>query len=215
MKVNFIYNKDKDVWCLLNKGKSSNNSSAPTTVYQELVSEIGENPNENSAGLFVDKYLTRNNLDPDNFIQDYQKQFDTVSADFETIAERVFGVPLKRDITAYLTINTRCPYDLKEGSFFVSISKGNPVLTMLHELWHFYTWERFGSDEQARLGKEKYNDIKEALTVLLNVECNHLLPEGVEDKGYSQHQELRDKINELWKHNPDIEYVWKEIQTFH
>jgi hypothetical protein len=81
----------------------------------------------------------------------------------------------------------------------------------MHELWHFYTWYKFGEDEQERLGMEKYNDIKEALTVLLNVECEHLLPEGVTDYGYPQHQELRKEILSLWQENPDIDFIWKKL----
>jgi hypothetical protein len=40
----------------------------------------------------------------------------------------------------------------------------------MHELWHFYTWYGLGVDQEERLGKEKYNDLKEALTVLINIE---------------------------------------------
>jgi len=210
MNLNLQYNKEKDIWCLLNKGKSSNNSSSPTSVYQELVSEVGENPDEISTSHFIDKYLESNNLRPETFVENYQKLFSDISTDFQTVVERVFGVSLSRDITAYLTVNTRCPYNLEEGSFFVSMSKGNPTLTMMHELWHFYTWEKFGAEWETQIGKEKYNAIKEALTVLLNIECKHLLPDGAEDKGYPQHKELREKITELWRQNPDIEFVWKE-----
>ena len=41
-KINFTYNRQKDIWCLLNKGKSSNNSQSATKVYQELVSRYGD-----------------------------------------------------------------------------------------------------------------------------------------------------------------------------
>jgi hypothetical protein len=214
MTLNFEYNKEKDVWCLLNKGKSSNNSSKPTSVYEELVAKVGDNLDEVSVSLFIDEYLKANNLQPEIFVENYQKLFSEISTDFQTVAERVFGVSLNRDITAYLTVNTRYPYNIEESSFFVSMSKGDPAMTMMHELWHFYTWEKFGAEEQDRLGKEKYNEIKEALTVLLNVELKHLLPEGVVDKGYPQHQELREKIVELWKQNAHIEYVWKQAQLF-
>lgn len=84
----------------------------------------------------------------------------------------------------------------------------------MHELWHFYTWSKFGDNEEQKIGVRKYNDMKEALTVLLNIECKHLLPEGVLDMGYPQHQELRNRISELWKKNPDILYVWTEALKF-
>ena len=43
MKLNFEYSKEKDVWCLLNKGKSSVTSPHPTETYRKLVDSIGEN----------------------------------------------------------------------------------------------------------------------------------------------------------------------------
>lgn len=85
---------------------------------------------------------------------------------------------------------------------------------MMHELWHFYTWYSFGINEESKIGAEKYNDIKEALTVLLNIECAHLWPEGVEDKGYPQHQELRGEIVKWWQENPDIKDVWAKAVDF-
>lgn len=211
MKLDFIYNKEKDIWCLLNKGKSSNNSSKPTIVYQELISEVGENPNEISTSGFIDKYLERNNLKPENFIEDYKKTFQDISADYQSIAERVFGVTLNKNITAYLTVNNRCPYSIEENWFFVSMSKINPVLTMMHELWHFYTWYGLGTDQEEKLGKQKYNDLKEALTVLLNIECKDLLPADVIDTGYPQHQEVRNRILEFWEKDRDIKDLWNYL----
>lgn len=80
----------------------------------------------------------------------------------------------------------------------------------MHELWHFYTWQVFGKDEE-RIGKEKYNEIKEALTILLNVECKDLLEEGKEDKGYRQHQELRATILQFWNEKKDIRKLWNAL----
>lgn len=214
MKLTFIYNKDEDIWCLLNKGKTSINSATPTTVYQELVSEVGENPDKISTSTFIDNYLVRNNFEPMSLANEYQKAWEHVSVEFQSVAEKIFGVSLDKNITVYLTINNRCPYGIEENLFFVPISQKTPTRIAMHELWHFYTWYKFGPDEPSRLGAEKYNNLKEALTVLLNIECKHLLSEGDTDKGYPQHQQLRSKIIELWKQNPDIEYVWKEAQLF-
>ncbi len=80
----------------------------------------------------------------------------------------------------------------------------------MHELWHFYTWYRFGLYEE-KIGKQRYNDIKEALTVLLNVECKDLLPEDKQDNGYEQHKELREQILQIWSRDKNIENLWKKI----
>ncbi|MEK7185638.1 MAG: hypothetical protein AAB726_03380 [Patescibacteria group bacterium] len=214
VKLKFEYNKEKDAWCLLNKGKSSNNSSQPTKVYSELVSAYGDNPDEKSASVFIDQYLEKHNYNIPQYLQDCQRKFDSISSEFEKVAERIFGISLEKEITVYLTVNNRCPYSIEENWFFVSISQHSQIGTIMHELWHFYTWYKFGVSEEERLGAKKYNDVKEALTVLLNVECKHLLPEGMEDSGYPQHQKLREKILELYKQNIDVDYVWREAVQF-
>jgi hypothetical protein len=84
----------------------------------------------------------------------------------------------------------------------------------MHELWHFYTWQVFGREWENKLGKQKYNEIKEALTVLLNVECKNLLPEGITDNGYPQHKELREKIVVEWEKDKNIEKLWGKLVAY-
>ena len=64
------------------------------------------------------------------------------------------------------------------------VAAQNMKVIFEYNLWHFYTWYGLGADQEQKLGKQKYNDLKEALTVLLNVECKDLMPEGVSDGGY-------------------------------
>jgi hypothetical protein len=212
-KVDFIYNREKDIWCLLNKGKSSNNSQTATKVYEELVSTCGENPNTVETSTFIDKYIKEKQIEVGTLSEEFEKDWNTVAKEYYKRAEDIFGVFLPEKVTAYLTINTRCPYSIENKYFFVSVSNVSARRTIMHELWHFYTWEKFGTDIEEKLGKQKYNDIKEALTVLLNVECADLLPEGVTDSGYPQHQEMRSKITEVWKETKDIEKVWAMAES--
>jgi hypothetical protein len=81
----------------------------------------------------------------------------------------------------------------------------------MHELWHFYTWYKFGKQIMKNKGPQKYNDAKEALTVLLNSECADLM-DGEIDLGYPQHQQLRDIAIEKWKKTKDIESVWSALE---
>ena len=55
MKVTFTYDEGKDIWCLLNYGKSSMNSKTQTKVYEQLVSFCGENPTKEDASKFISK----------------------------------------------------------------------------------------------------------------------------------------------------------------
>ncbi len=211
MKVTFAYDKQKDVWCLLNKGKNSSNSAQPTKQYQELVAFVGENPTEITTTDFIDKYITDNNIDTSASITEYQSEWNTIAEEYQKRAEAVFGVTLPHDITAYLSINSRSPYNLQQNYFFIAVPATSARKTAMHELWHFYTWQKFGQEWEDKLGKQKYNDTKESLTVLLNVECKDLLPEGVEDAGYPQHQELRKRIETLWAKDPNINHLWAQL----
>jgi len=210
MKLNFTYNREKDVWCLLNKGKSSNNSPFPTEVYKKLIASVGENPDEQATSVFIDHYISENNYSVPKYVEDCQRDFSRISKDYEAIAEKTFGSSLDKEIIAYVTINNRCPYSIEQNWFFISISKKSPTLTIMHELWHFYTWYKFGIVWEEKIGKEKYNTVKEALAVLLNIECKVLLPENTEDKGYPQHKELRENILTWWDENPNIEYIFEK-----
>lgn len=211
MKINFEYNKEKDVWCLLNKGKGSNNSPNPTKVYELLVSRYGENPGEEETSQFIDSYFEENNVSLDDFIKQYSTDWESVADEYHKRAESVFGVSLPHDITAYLTINNRNPYSISDNMFYVTVPRETVRKTIMHELWHFYTWYGLGTDQEEKLGKQKYNDIKEALTVLLNEECSDLMPEGISDEGYPQHQELREKIKKLWSEQKVVRWVWGKL----
>jgi hypothetical protein len=212
MKISFTYKQDKDVWCLLNKGKSSNNSPNPTKVYELLVAEYGNNPNETDAVSFINSYFAKHAVSVEMYIQQYKADWEIIADEYHERAKKVFGIDLPTDITAYLTINNRNPYSIMNNMFYVSLPRDSVRKTVLHELWHFYTWYGLGADQESKLGKEKYNELKEALTVLLNVECSDLFPDGVTDEGYPQHQALRQQILELWDVHKNINKVWNQIQ---
>ena len=208
MQVNFTYNKDKDIWCLLNKGKSSNNSKNPTKQYEQLVTKYGENPSVEDVIVFISEYIAENNIDISKCLENFRKDWESISTEFKKRAEIIFSTSLPNDVTGYLTVNSRRPYDIQDNFFYVSLQSNHARRTVMHELWHFYTWYGLGVEQEEKLGKQKYNDMKEALTVLLNVECKDLLPEGVTDTGYSQHQGMREKILEYWEKNRNIVNLW-------
>ncbi len=211
MKVVFEYSREKDVWCLRNYGKTSVNSSSTTKMYDLLIKEYGNTHSNENTTTFIDNYLIKNDIDIDAYKSRYQSDWDSIADEYKKIAEDVFKVNISNIIIAYLTINNRSPYSIESSLFFVKVPSESVRKTVMHEIWHFYTWHKFGITWEEKMGKEEYNEIKEALTVLLNVECKDLLPEGVLDMGYPQHQELRAKILKLWSKERDIEKLWSEL----
>lgn len=213
MNVVFTYDKSKDIYCIINKGRSSNNSPHPTGVYERMIKTTGDNPDEDLISSFINSYLTKEQFNVDEYVVKYQKQFDGIKEEFQKKAESVFKKKMEKPIIGYLTINNRCPYSVNGNWFMVTISKRPTSVLMIsmHEIWHLYTWLRFGEDEKNRTGREKYNDIKESLTALLNIECKDLIPEGLQDSGYPQHKRLRERVVELWNEKKDIDYVWNTL----
>ena len=146
-------------------------------------------------------------MNPEKDTHILQKNWDLVNSEFENRANKIFGIKIEDTISAYLTITGRFPYNVENKYFYVSAKNTNANTIAMHELWHFYTWKKFG-DQIEKIGSQKYNDIKESLTVLLNIECADLMG-GVVDAGYSQHQDLRKGIADMWKKTKDIEKVWE------
>jgi len=213
MKVTYKYDKKEDIWCITNKGKISHNSPHPTKVYELMVNKIGENPEEKEVSKFIDEYLEENNYNVELLAKTFEKEFVEIADKYHKIAEQVFGVTLKNDVVGYLTVNNRCPYSIQENLFFVSVSVDSANRIAMHELWHFYTWYRFPNDV-LKIDPVVYNDIKESLSVLLNIECKELYGEGVEDKGYPRHEELRKRIVTVWNKTKDIQKVWDDALNF-
>ncbi len=212
--VDFVYDREKDIACLLEKGPGGIFSPFPTKVYKQLISEYGESPTQEQVSNFIEKYLAGKEIKISFFLEKCQVESKELMNNFKKTAEKVFGVQIPEGVKAYLTVNNRCPYNIEENWFNATISNpANVTSISMHELWHFYTWYKFGKlqKETEENNWKKYGDIKEALTVLLNPECLNLLPVGERDCGYPQHKELRERIVELWNQNPDIEFVWERI----
>jgi len=103
---------------------------------------------------------------------------------------------------AYLTSTTRCPYKphWRPPAFYVKIfsSIQDAMQTTGHELMHIHLhnidwWKRV----EKKIGYNKTDDLKEALTELLNSDFRDLWK--IRDKGYPNHVKLRKFIRQEWK----------------
>jgi len=210
MQLNFSYDEEKDIDCLLLVGGGSTfQPGNRTKTYECLLAFTSEIDNRETVREFVRVFIKNNMIDPQGNIATIQKNWDSISDGFQKSAERVFGVSMTDAVTAYLTITRRYPYRLDKNYFYVSATNTNANAVAMHELWHFYTWRKFGREVESKIGAKTYGDIKEALTVLLNIECPALMGSEI-DKGYPQHQELRSRIMDIWSKSKDIEEVWSK-----
>lgn len=114
MKVIFKYKKEKDIWCIKNfgPGRSESENFPNSKTYEDILKVKGENPSKKDISDYIDKVLNEDDIDIKELGSSYQKN-----------AEKVFGLKINEEIAAYLTINNRCPYNVDDKLFFVTIDK--------------------------------------------------------------------------------------------
>lgn len=197
MIIEFAYDINKDVENFIKTLNSINNKEY--TMFQKAyLNKHGENFEPEQIKRFIGEYVA--GIDMVNKVSEIKNTWLPIQDRFFQRAEKLFGIayPIKT-IQAYLTTNQRCGYNIEENYFFLYFESKNTNLIIMHELFHFYTWHVFYRKlSEQGISKERYNDIKESLTVLLNIEFADLL-DGAEDKGYPQHANLRNQIIDLRK----------------
>jgi len=141
-------------------------------------------------------------------------QISTLNKAWKTIEKEYFqrlkkitkkSFPCK-EIYSYLTTSPRCPYNPngKIPYFYFPFFTGLPSIlhTAGHEIMHIQVHKDFWRKIKKEIGDKKTHDIKEALTILLNLEFIDLW--GVVDRGYPNHQKLREYIKKQWKKKKDF-----------
>ncbi len=84
------------------------------------------------------------------------------------------------EVTVDLTTLIICPYNFKERQIYVSAkpSVQFQLRILLHELNHFFFYWKYAKDYSEKLGKEKFELLKESMTIFTNPEQNGKPNEG-------------------------------------
>ena len=98
-------------------------------------------------------------------------------------------------------------YDKQSPWFMISFNAGIPraLCGAGHELMHIQFHNTYWNDLEKNIGREKTADLKEALTVLLDIEFRDLW--FTKDNGKECHKELRKFITKEWKKKPDFDVL--------
>ena len=143
----------------------------------------------------------------DIYLESIESAWSIIEIDFFKRMDKLMKKNYSQNITAYVTTLGTCPYDPNEPSFMVSLFHSLPdsLKTCGHEIMHLYFHKYYWDKVEKEIGKEKTADLKEALTVLLNLEFKDLWFST--DNGYEIHQELRQFIEQEWKKKPDFDIL--------
>ncbi len=207
-KVIFKFDKEKDIyniWETCNKDSSWYNFKK--TMHTNFL-EICEGKEFEECKKELEEYRAKMHDSGliEIFVDSIQKAWDKINDEFFKRLEKITKRKFKFEkVNAYITTVIRCPYNYEEPSFMISFFRD--LLSALsicgHELFHIQFHNTYWDDVEKQIGKEKTADLKEALTVLLNLEFKDLW--FVEDRGYDPHKKLRNFIAEEWKNENDFE----------
>ena len=129
-----------------------------------------------------------------------QRVFDAYADIIQPRMEKVTGKPLYRQtFTVALTTFPRAPYSVEHGFILSPLQQDNRchINIFLHELLHFQTIWYFRKENLKRINKDDFEEVKEALTVVLNNTFKDILSQL--DFGYHVHAFLRSDILSFWK----------------
>ncbi len=204
MRLEFSYDLDKDTENFL-KGTRSKNNSKPTRLQQAYIDTHSAAYDEETVRAFLQSHNQESGFDQQESVRRIEQDWRKIEATFFERIEKIFGISYPAPVlSVYISTNGRSTYNIEGGYFFVYAGASSTNRIIMHELLHFYTWQAFHSElERSGIDADRYNDIKESLTELLNIEFTDLM-DGAQDEGYPQHTEMRQVVHESWLSTKDI-----------
>jgi hypothetical protein len=216
LKVNFKYNIKKDAWSWVYIAQGEKNKWGMD--FQKRVAPIPQNilekilkTDKKSAELLVYKYLTLNfkrkmhQLVIDKQLKALDEIWKKIGSKYFKRLEKITQKPIFwKDFGCYLTTGNMCPYNPKEKWFMVSMwhSICASITAICHEIFHLQFLHYYGDYCRKFLSEQQKEDLKEAITFILNTDFNDLLI--CKDNGYPNHQELRKKLKSIWLKNKNF-----------
>ena len=129
-----------------------------------------------------------------------QKRFDEKQKQIFERMEEVTGRKICREnFIIFMTTFPRCPYNITKGYIwsYYKWGRGDYVDSFIHELLHFQTYAYWYEKCRKKLSNEDFEDLKEALTVILNESFSDIMTKP--DCGYEVHKYLREELAKYWK----------------
>lgn len=188
MKINFVYDLEKDLYNYDNNYIHSNfpdygreKMDVAKHLFQSVKEKIEKAPDVEKLQV-VENYLRSKYLGKEVITQSIsalQNYWSTINDEYFERLNKYMEISKPLDeVTVYLTTLGICPYDPKHNTFFVSLYYPLPqqAKTIMHESMHLV----FRHNYEAYLKEKGINnqgilEITESLTVLLNWEFGDLL----------------------------------------
>jgi hypothetical protein len=209
-KVIFKFDKEKDLWNNWHRCNRDNKWGVSAVSLEIKNACEGKSFEESKKELAKILSPIHNSYIIELDVKSVEEAWMKIEEEFFRRMDKIMKHEYTKNINAYLTTAKGCPYDEDEPSFMFSLRSSLPDKLMIsgHEIMHLYFHKFYWDKIEKRIGKEKTDDLKEALTVLLNIEFKDLW--FSEDKGYEPHKELREFIVKSWGEEKDFDKLIKK-----
>ena len=214
VNVSFFIDKQRDIkniWDKSTKGAPYGNFSVPEN-FKKICSNKTLEESTPEFEKFLSKIYSSSYLEV--FKNSVEELWGKIEGEFFSRIDKILKFKYKRAINVYVTTIGICPYNPRESSFMISslYNLQKAVATCGHEIMHLYFHEFYWTSVEKEIGEEKTAHLKEALTVLLNLEFKDLWL--INDEGYSEHKELREFISGEWKKEKDFENLIRKCVAY-
>lgn len=224
-KVEFKYNLFRDALNIMRVLTepmiygAQNKERALRGIPKELISEFQIETDQFNRQILIINHLLPFLAEKSNFVKDkiemFSENWNSINDTYFQRLEKILNVKIPENSTysAYITNAGSCPYDASQNWFMVTMTDKKVDMIAAHEIMHIefhhtYTYSAIRNKNQ-NITMKQYGDFKEAITTLLNEEMNDILSSP--DKGYPEHQDLRNKISKLWRENKDFNHIIRNI----
>lgn len=216
-KIIFRIDYQKDAWNYVRIAKLEHHDygadlgKITSGIPADLLTNL-RHADEAGAKSLAEKYLLDNK---ENFLPDLQtskrgleEYFSKHGLEIFITIEKLFSRTIHTsEFSCSLTTLSSCPYDVDSDWFMVYYkwpTNGQArcvVHEILHLIFHHY-WTDYCLEKG--LSKKQFQDLKEALTFLLNEPVFSKFGLGT-DYGYPNHQELRAELKKLYDQDKDFD----------
>lgn len=196
-----------------------NKQRALRGIPESLVSEFQAETDQFKRQILIIDHLFPFLTEKSDFVKDkieiFSENWNPINDIYFQRLEKILNVKIPENsiYSAYITNTGSCPYDASQNWFMVTMMDKKVDVIVAHEIMHieFHHAYTYGAirNKNKNITMKQYGDFKESLTVLLNEEMSDILSNP--DKGYPEHQDLREQISKLWRENKDFNYILKNV----
>lgn len=205
---------------LLNGGRKWGLGGIPLGIPELISNSKNREEALNKIKPMFDEFISRSESKQTiaHFVEVAQRNWQVIRERYFQTLSKMLETPIsefEKQYQAYFTFSQRCPFG---ATFFMFNKNADISNTASHEIMHIEFLKKYRNYlKEKGLSNDQIYHFKEILTALLNEDMKEIMYRP--DKGYADHQKLREKIVELYQEHKNLNepfsnFLEKAINVF-